>query len=573
MATSPMFVDSFKDLVDSCISFYEESKDKISLDRVHAKRDKLSGFAEAFHEDCGTLTPSVQKRLEDLRNGKGLILMTAHQPNFFAYGGVLRKATLNFVLAKALEKILKVPVINFFGIADQDFTDDRWVKSALLPEVERRGGVLELHFDLPEKLLLNKVVKPSRQILNGWRTEIEKWFNCRFSSIERSSKSLGLRFTWNFNRLVENFEEFWKIVDDACGSAEVFSDFNAFIMSKVINDAWGYDTVFSRFSECQQIFEDEFCFLLTHFEEYSQHTKEAIVDMNNPTEGVYEREYDTIPFWYHCDCGSKARLMAGHQDGFLLGFGECLRCRKGYEINLGSKKAPSLSGIVSRISARSLSMPLIFFAGLEVGCYVGGVGGKEYMQQASYVARNMGMPFPPVVIWRPRDVYFGVGQLEALMMFRKLSSSFDFSQLPAVKAALEDKIANVQEHIDRLEHCKEEFAESMHDKKEDTIERVKVLFAEQNRIRKEADFSSMVRDLKLLENIETVMNLHFCMVDYAVNIGSKTTSEQWIAFLQENGSFSSNVPLKTGFEDFVLNLHGFAASRKAAREDGRNSFK
>jgi hypothetical protein len=555
MATSPMFLDNFKDLVDSCISFYEESKDKNSLDRVHAKRDKLSGFAEAFHKDCGTLTPSVQKRLEDLRNGKCLILMTAHQPNFFAYGGVLRKATLNFVLAKTLEKILEVPVVNFFGIADQDFTDDRWVSSALLPDVERRGGVLELRFDLPEKLLLNKVMKPSRQILNGWRTEIEKWFNCKFSSIERFSKSFGLEFTRNLNRLVENFEEFWKIVHDAYDSAEVFSDFNAFVMSKVINDAFGYDTVFSRFSECQQMFEDEFRFLLSHFEEYSQYTKEAIVDMRSSTEGVYEREYDTIPFWYHCDCGSKARLMAGYQDGFLLGIGECLRCRRGYEISFGSKIAPSLHGIVSRISARSLSVPLVFFDGLKVGCYVGGVGGKEYLQQASYVARNMGIPFPPVVIWRPKDVYFGVGQLEALMTFRRLSSSFDFSQLPAVKAALKDKITNVQEHIDGLEHCKEEFVKSMRVKKEDTIERVKVLSAEQNKIRKEANFSLMVRHLKLLENIETVMSLHSCMVDYAVNIGSKATSEQWIAFLQENGSFSSNVALKTGFEEFMLNLH------------------
>jgi hypothetical protein len=69
----------------------------------------------------------------------------------------------------------------------------------------------------------------------------------------------------------------------------------------------------------------------------------------------------------------------------------------------------------------------------------------------------------------------------------------------------------------------------------------------------------MVRDLKLLENIEAVMSLHSCMVDYAVNIGSKATSEQWIAFLQENGSFSSNVVLKTGFEDFMLNLHGFGS--------------
>jgi hypothetical protein len=549
-----MFVNNFNDLVASCISFHEENKDKISLERVCTKRAKLSGFAEAFHKDCGTLTPFVQKRLEDLRNGKCLILMTAHQPNFFAYGGVLRKATLNFVLAKTLEEALKVPVVSFFGIADQDFTDDRWVKSALLPDVERRGGMLELRFDLPEKLMLNKVAKPSRQILNGWRTEIEKWFNCKLGSIERFSKSFGLEFDWSDNRLAENFEEFWKIVDDAYGRAEVFSDFNAFVMSKVINEAWGYDTLFSRFSECQQIFEDEFCFLLSHFEKYSQYTKEAIVDVGNPEEGVYEREYDTIPFWYHCDCGSKARLTAEYQDGFLVGSGECLRCGRKYKMKFGLDNEYSLSGIASRISARSLSMPLIFFNGLKVGCYVGGVGGKEYLCQASLVAKNMGMSFPPVVIWRPKDVYFGVGQLEALMMFRRLSSSFDFSQLPTAKAALEDKITSVQEHVDRLELCKKELAKDTRIRKEDVIEKVKELSSEQNRIRKEASFSLMARDLKLLENINAVMSLHPCIVDYAVNVGLKDTSEQWMAFLEENGTFSSDVALKTGFQDFVLNF-------------------
>lgn len=551
VAGSLVFPEGFKELVSSCLSFCEKNMEKMSSGSVREKRRKLSSFVEGFHKDCGTLTPSVAERIEDLRNGTGLVLMTAHQPNLFAYSGVLRKATLSFVLARKLEEILEVPVVSFFGIADQDFTDDRWVKSALLPDVERRGGVLELRLDLPEKLLLNKVAKPSRQILNEWRTEIEKWFNCKLGSIERFCKSFGLEFDRNCNRLAENFEEFWKLVVDAHDRALVFSDFNAYVMSKVINQTWGYDTLFSRFSECQQIFEDEFCFLLSHFKRYSKYTKEAIVNMSNPQEGIYEREYDTVPFWYHCDCGSKARLTAKHQDGSLIGCGECLHCKREYEIKFGSDSEYSLSGIVSRVSARSLSMPLIFFDGLKVGCYVGGIGGKEYLHQASLVAGNMGMHFPPIVIWRPKDVYSGVGQLDALMMFRRLSSSFDFSQLPAVKAALKDKIIHIQEHIDRLELCKKELAKSIHAKREDVIERMKALSSEQNETRKEADFSLMVRDLKLLENIEAVMSLDSCVVDYAVNVGLKATSEQWIAFLQENGSFSSNVALKTGFEELA----------------------
>src|SRR3989304_2348637 len=110
--SSQIFIDDFNELIGSCISFCEQNKEKMSLELVREKRGKLSGFAEVFHKNCGTLTPSVQKRIEDLRNGVGLVLMTAHQPNLFAYSGVFRKATLIFVLAKKLEKLLKVPVVN-----------------------------------------------------------------------------------------------------------------------------------------------------------------------------------------------------------------------------------------------------------------------------------------------------------------------------------------------------------------------------------------------------------------------------------------------------------------------------
>jgi len=554
MTNFPIFIDTFSDLVGSCISFYEENKNKASFEHIRAKRAQLSVFAEAFHKDAGTLTASVQKRIANLKNGNCIVLMTAHQPNFFAYSGVLRKATLNFVLAKKLEELLEIPVVNFFGIADQDFTDDRWVKSALLPDVERRNGVLELRFDMPEKILLNEVVKPSTQVLNDWRVEIEKWFASKLGAIERYSKAFRSEFNWNRNTLAENFGAFWAIVEGAFQRAEVFSDFNAFVMSKIINAAWGYDTLFSRFSDCQQIFEDEFAFLLSHMEQYSNHVKVATANAENASGGVYENEHETIPFWYHCDCGSKARLIVDFQGAHIFGRGECLKCNRKYQLDFGPKVAPEISGIMSRVSARSLSMPLVFFGGLNVTCYVGGAGGREYLRQAAAVAQQFGISFPPVAIWRPKDVYFGVGRLEALLIFRRLSSSFDLSELPQVKAALEDEITCIKNHVEQLELCKKELAKNMSSENGEAIKKIMALSKEQNELRKKSNFASMNMDLKLLNNISAVESLYPCIVDYAVNVGLKTTSAQWIAFLKENGQLSSDVPLKTEFTDFALSL-------------------
>jgi hypothetical protein len=534
-----------KELVQSCAVFYRENEHGMSSERVLERRASLSVLAEAFHKDCGTLTASVERRIEGLKNGTGLVLMTAHQPNLFAYAGVLRKATLNFVLARKLEEMLKVPVVNFFGIADQDFTDERWVKSALLPDVERRDGVLEIRNELTETMVLNRMPKPSRNVLDSWRKEIESWLSRKLNSLGQFFRSFRFDVHVNDNALKQNLEEFWEIVEEAYARAKRFSDFNAFVMSRVVNQAWGYDTLFCRFSECEQIFERELCSLLSRFEEYSRCVKEAMALSAGVQRGVYEHEYDTIPFWYHCDCGSKARLLAEQRGQSLFGHGNCLRCGKEYDIDLGSRQEPNISEILPRISIRSLPMPLIFFDGLKVCCYVGGVGGAEYLRQAKCVAENMSLTFPPVVVWRPKDVYGGVGQLEASLIFRSLSGTLDFSHYQDVKRGLEDKIMQVKKDVEELELYKKGLANGVESKSERMIQKIKAASIKQNEIRRDANFSLLERNLKLLENVLAVANLHPCIIDYAVNIGLRETSDQWVRFLNTNGNLSEDITLET----------------------------
>lgn len=545
--------ESFEKLAEACVDFFHTSLEKEDMSGVCERRKQLAQLIRKFHGECGTLTPCVEEAIKNLEGGSCLLLMTAHQPNLFPYSGVFRKATLNHVLAKRLSESLEVPVVSFFGIADQDFTDDRWVKSALLPDVERRGGLLELRFDMPEKLILNRVAKPSRMILDNWRNEIENWMDRKLSLIRRDCGSLGLQLGENVD-LTGSFKDFWVLIEDAYERAEKYADFNAFIISKIMNEVWGYSTLFSRFSECQQLFESEFCFLLSKFDEYSRYVKEATMSTTDSKRGVHEEEFNTLPFWYHCSCGSKAKLKAEQREGSLTGKGNCIRCGKEYWFDFGSKRKPQVSEIVSRISARSLSMPLVFFHGLGVGCYVGGVGGTEYLKQAQFVAEHLNMTFSPVVVWRPKDVYFGVGQLDALMIFRKLSGTFDFSQHTQVEASLRGKVAGVQRTIDELEAQKKKLCADYGGRREEQIRNLKSLSMRQNEVRREANFPVLVRNLGLLENVAAVMDLYPCIVDYAVNVGLKETSKQWIAFLRSNGSLSSNVSLRTRFDNIARDM-------------------
>jgi hypothetical protein len=539
---------SLEELSEVCIDFYRKSFEKKDLSELVERRKQLAKWIRSFHKKCGTLTTNVEVAIGKLEEDSCLVLMTAHQPNLFAYGGVLRKATLTHVLAKKLSEKLGVPVVCFFGVADQDFSADRWVRSALLPDVEKRDGLVEIRFDMPGKMMLNRVGKPPKKVLDNWENVIKSWIGRQTSIIERECQVFNQDFAGKESDLHRNFEVFWELVQEAYKRSETYADFNSFVMSGIVNKAWEYDTLFSRFSECQRIFEKEFCFLLSHFEDYHSCLKE-ILDTSNLEKGVFGQEYETIPFWYHCSCGSKARLVTEQKGASVFGRGSCLRCGEEYVIDFQSKNGFQISEVISNISARSLSMPLIFFPGLGVSCYVGGVGGMEYLTQARNVAERLKLIFSPVVVWRPKDVYNGIGQLSALISFKRLSGTSDLNQYPKVDTEFSDKIAEVEKILKDLELQKPKVIADFKITKEERINALKDLARKQNEVRKKTDYPVLIRNHKLLKNVAAVVNLHPCIVDYAVNIGLKQTSEQWVTFLERNNDLLSDINLETIFDE------------------------
>jgi hypothetical protein len=478
--------------------------------------------------------------------------MTAHQPNFFAYSGVLRKATLNFVLAKKLEAALKIPVVSFFGIADQDFTDDRWVRSCELPAVQRSGGRLSIEVKLPEKLMLNKVPKPSCDMLSTWKSIVEKWLNDAIMSIDRLSKQLGVNKLCSVScvtKLNENFGSFWKITEDCWERSKTYSDFNSFLMSRIVSDAWGYDTVFARFSECQQAFAEDFSFLLSRFNDYSRLLEEAMTMPHAAgiNGGVSSQEPFLAPFWYHCHCGSKVKLFLEEKEGSLIGKGDCMRCGEHYLLNLGDKDNPETISIASQISARAIPMGLVFFEGLKPSCYVGGVGGLAYLNEAEHVAKGLGIPFPPIVVWRPCDKYLGVGQAEALLQLRTICRKFNAQDASTAKNLLEARISQIQNQLGELEMLKNETAQELkkHPNDERLSRKMKEVSVKRTDVVKFSQLSVVSHELRTLDNASKIPYLMSTVIDYAVNVGLKETSTQWVRYLNEIGDFASAVRLET----------------------------
>jgi hypothetical protein len=565
------FVDDFHTLINSCVSFYTENKDQMDTNTLQERRAALSASAEAFHKDCGTLTPSVEKKIADLRIGNGLVLMTAHQPNLFPYSGVFRKATANFLLGRKLEEILRVPAVNFFGIADQDFTDDRWVKSCQLPAVKRRKGILEIKAKLPEKVMLNKVPKPPSSLLRKWRKQIERWLNKAIRSVGGLGEKQGLTALPPGSSLAlrENLDLLWSLVEDCHELAESYSDFNAFVMSKIVNDIWEYDTLFCRFSQCQRDFAGEFGFLLSRFDVYSRSIEQSgkLPRLERFDGGISDQESRLAPFWYHCGCGSKVRLFLTEEGGSLYGKGICLGCENYYEIEFGSKEDPDISDIASQISARAIPMVLVFFSGLMPSCYVGGVGGIRYLSEARHAADCLKISFPPVVVWRPHDRYLGVGQLEAILEKEFLCNGVGVHEISTAKDLLDARISEIRDRLEKLEMSKETIMEKLKADPDDSKLRreLKEISISKTEFVRNSNLSIINRELKILQNVSTVLELMPSIIDYAVNVGLEETSDQWIRHLIEKGNLSSDVHLESKLSrDFGLSsglLTGFSISR------------
>ena len=548
------FPDTLSGLVNECITHYQKSRNITNKDIV-VRRQQLQPFIKKFHIESNTFNEKIRNKIESLNNESTLVLMTAHQPNLFPYSGVLRKSTLLYALQNELEKRLGVDVVSFYGIADQDFTDDRWVKSTVLPSITKKGGLLTLNINLPEKVILKNIPKPDHEVLKKWEETLNTWIRDSTKSIRKYSLKNG--FTeWDdkSNIFQDNFETFWNMVETTYEISQTYADFNSFLMSKIVNKSWGYDTLFARFSECQTILDNEFAYILKNFKKYSTSLNEILEHSSNNNErGVAEFEPESIPFWYHCECGGKVRLRYSLKNEDIFGQGICNNCRKEFEIPLGKENHPSISKIKGKISARAIPMILIFSKGLDLTCYIGGVGGKEYLDEAEQISKKININMPIISYWRPSDYYLSLSYVESILEYNRINNNYEISKWSDEKNIILAKIENAKKEIMKLEIERNTIIEAKKDdkiKQEYFISEMKKISREINKIRRDIDIPVLQANIKELDNISQVFTNIPSIIDYVVNMGLKTTSIQWLKYLEKNGSLKSNLVLTSNLEEF-----------------------
>ena len=508
-----------------------EDSDPAWKKRVFANRKKLAQHIEKFHKVSGALTPAVQQGLDVLRRKKDCIfLMTAHQTNFMPYSGVMRKTTLMHAVAEKLENISDIDVVEFYGIANQDIASSwPWLKMTQLPSIFHKNGIFELSYPLKkeyEKKIHAAVSKPAWSDIAKWRRDAEEWMKLSMNLIESYGYTISSE---NKKKLYCNYKKFTNIINCSNESARNFAEFNAIMISKIVNNHFGYGTLFSLFTDCQQVFDKEFLYLLENHGKYHTYL--------NSVKGTRDARA-VAPFWYHCECLGKVELEIARGKDALELSGRCPACGKMHVFQLNEGKVSrDFAKILKNISARARPMTLVFFEGLGVNMYVGGaLAGKCYLNDAKYIADRMHLNFPPIAIWRPKEKYKGLAQLSCELY--KKSACGDPSLEETIKY-VEGEINSVNNRMGVIDALIRN-ATSEHERNR--------MIAEKNSIRKRHDLRALTKELSSLKKISGAESVIPSIMDYAINIGLKSTCDQWRSHLIDNGSLTEDVNLDSILE-------------------------
>jgi hypothetical protein len=489
-----------------------------ATDYTLTNREHLAEYVRRFHTAANTLTTAVNSAIGLLSDPSSKLLVSIHQPNLFAYGGVYKKIVLLETLKDIAEsKKSNSKLVNLFLIVDHDFLDDVWMRTAQLPSIRNKGGVLEIRTPVSNTKRWQMVCNtppPHKQILESWRKQLKLWI--KNAATNNFDKSVLLR----------NFEALWTDVEGAFIRSKSYSDFNAFFQSRVVNGIWGYKTLFVRLSDISPVFDKGFEFLLSGYDKYSSAVEKAekyFLERNIST-GVSSTAYLNAPVWIHCKCGSKASAKVREDKVGVILRGKCMSCKSDLQIDFENTKGLKLSKeVIHKVSPRAIPILLLLSKELGIGCYASGTGGSVgYTIVGSLIFKELSIKMPLTVVWPADDMYVGLGQSEALeyLQLRQRSDVIDYLRtLRAEDFAMSREIRPMLEERNLLVSEGQPIDEIL-----------SKLFKLKERQRK---IHSMI---KVVEKVRNSLQIKPCFLDYGINFGVKNTEANWRNNLIKNNN-------------------------------------
>lgn len=513
--------------------YLDKRKDMaIGEPEISVFRNKIA-LAESilkFHVKAGNAHSNIQKALSSLLSPRSQIFVSIHQPNLFAYSGVFKKIVLLQVLKNRLQRLTSVnsfpsgvSFVNLFLIVDHDFVADHWMRIAQLPSVDNGDGVLELKMQVNHAKRWNMVCNmppPDESTLSHWHKQTMSW-------LKHSSTSFGSDLDEEQRVImVSDLEKFWRVVDDAYKKAETYAEFNAFIISNIVNKVFGYDTLFVPLSKISKTFKHGYNFLLKHEKEYRDalNDSEAMFCNYGIQSGLSEHTRTHSPLWLHCKCGSKASTKVINNE--RLG-GICMGCKKQIDIPLHAIEAKDEEAL-DLLSPRAIPILMLLSRELGVSAYASGTGGSmAYVLSGLGAFSRLHINVPYTVAWGAEDCYFGVGKYTALHSLNIQNKA----EADNLAERLRRDLIQYSRRIAPYLELRKDYVKDGRDMAP-LLKQIESIKTEQRNLR---------TLLTKVDKIRRAVSVKPCIIDYAVNFGLEKTVDMWEDNLIKNDSLDAPI--------------------------------
>lgn len=513
------FILSIPSSLDDSITVLNKTPDSFNEYSLENRRNLISVIND-FHNKAGTLTESTRKRINLLNNKDAKIIVAIHQPNLFAFGGVFKKIVLLETLAQKLEKSNTL-VIPLFLIIDHDFMDDKWMHTAKLPNMRSANGILDLRYPINEYKrwkISCKTEPPTQSILNSWENQIYKWI--------KNDKNLSKDEIRSYTK---NFEKLWDLVVESLTTSNNYAEFNSFIISKLTNNVWNYETLFTNLSNLSRVFKGGYNFLLSNSNIYSDSLEksESFFREHGISTGVSAKSNKNSPLWLHCICGSKgSSVVKKNEKEEIFLVGKCISCKKQLSLRIGSFQNISIpEDHLDKISPRAIPILLLLARELKISGYISGTGGSlGYTIVGKKVFDDLGIKLPSMIVWPAVDKYSGFAQKEAINYLKDKN----ITDLDRIFKEIEGKNDKYKNLIKPLVSKRQKIYKDPN---------------ELNNLLKELFYYKQEqRNLKDLQKnilkVKNTLNLKPCLIDYIVNFGIIEVGNKWKDSLIKNNDFT-----------------------------------
>ena len=125
------YISSIPESLSDAVKRVKEELTVTNAENIISNRRKLAKHIAAFHSQAGNDFPGVNRSRMNIQDPSAQILISIHQPNLFAYGGVFKKIVLLQTIKSMLQQgndPSNTRFINLFLIVDHDFMDDVWIR-------------------------------------------------------------------------------------------------------------------------------------------------------------------------------------------------------------------------------------------------------------------------------------------------------------------------------------------------------------------------------------------------------------------------------------------------------------